>query len=272
MKLLKRLGWVVVVLIVALLVLGYFADDLAKKGIEAGGTKALGVATTVESCDVGFFSGTFSMQDLAVANPQGFGSEKFLELGEGSVEVSPLSLLSDKVELPSLTLSRIRLRLIQRAGSSNYGTILDHLKSFQGESDDEKGEGKRFVIEKLVVEDVVVTVVPVQELNLAKVEVPIERIEMHDVGSESDQGVLLSDLAGILVEAILKRASASGRLPNLVKGALDGQLGGLKGLADAGVKALDGLLGGGSLPGGLPKGVDDAKDAIKDRLKGLGIK
>lgn len=275
-KLLKLLLWLVVILIVALFAVGYFADDLAQKGIEAGGSEALGVDTTVDSCDIGFFRGTFEMADLAVANPEGFGEGRFLELGRGFVEVSATSLLSDKIELPALELSKIRLSLVQRGGTSNYGKILDHLKSFQGGGADEaetEGEGKRFVVKKLLIEDVLVTVVPVQELGLGKVDVPIDRIVLKDVGSESDEGVLLSELAGIVVESILKRASATGRLPNLVQGALAGKLGGLRGLQKAGVKALDDILGGGNkLPGGLPTGIDDAKDKLKKGLKGFGIK
>ena len=48
---------------------------------------SLGVETTVDACDVGFFSSTFQMNDLAIANPEGFGDQMFLELGKGFVEI-----------------------------------------------------------------------------------------------------------------------------------------------------------------------------------------
>jgi hypothetical protein len=113
-------------------------------------------------------------------------------------------------------------------------------------------------------------VVPVAELNLAEVKIPIDKIELEDIGTESDQGVLLADVAGIVVEAILKRASASGQLTGLIKGVLDGKLGELSGLADAGIKALGDLLGAKTGGGGNVNGLDDAKKAL-DALKGLGI-
>jgi hypothetical protein len=54
---------------------------------------------------------------------------------------------------------------------------------------------------------------------------------------------------------LLKRASASGQLPDLIKGGLEGQRGQLSGLADAGIKSLEGLTGGTSLPSGVSKGL-----------------
>ena len=53
-KPLKFVLWIVGLLVVAVIVAGLFADGLAKKGIEAGGTAALGVPVTVDSCAVGF--------------------------------------------------------------------------------------------------------------------------------------------------------------------------------------------------------------------------
>jgi hypothetical protein len=283
MKLIKLLIGLVVLLIVALVVVGFFADSIAKTAIEKGGSYALGVDTKVNKVDIGFLKGTFAMDGLSVANPEGLGAGNFMELGKGSVGVAASSLRSATVEVPALDLSAIRVNLVQGTKGSNYGKILDNLKRFQsddggagGSGGDAKGEGedgKRFIVKKLTMSDIVVSVVPVPELKLAAVQVPIDKIELTDIGSDSDTGVLLSELMGIVVESILKRATATGQLPGLIQGALSGQLGQLTGLADAGVEALGGLDG--ILPGGAKQGVDAAKEAlgegVKEGLKGLGI-
>ena len=264
MKLLKIMLWLVVLLVVGLVVVGFSVDGLAKSAIETAGTEALGTKTTVKSVDIGLFSGTVTLEQKEIANPDGHGGGNFFELGKGSVEVSAASLLSDKIEVPKLELSKIRVNLIQGLKGSNYGTILDNLKKFQGEPDAEKatGEGKRFIIKKLVIDDIELDVSPVKELGIKPVKLPIERIELDDVGSESDKGVLLSELAGIVIEAILKRASVSGGLPGAIRSGLNGQLPDLKGLADAGIKKLP-------VPEGVPTNLDDAKDKVKKGLKGL---
>lgn len=266
MKWIRRLFIVLVLLVILLGVGMFYADSLAKSGIEAGGTSALGVETTVEECDVGFFSGTFAMKDLNIANPEGYDDASFLTLGDASVEVSAASLMSDKIEVPELSFKTIRVNLVHGADGSNYGKIMDNLEKFQGQSDEDKGEGKRFVINRLLVEDVVVKVVPMKEL-FTEVSIPIDRIELKDVGSDSDKGVLLSDVAGILVEAILQKASLSSDMPAMVGGALKGQLGKLTGLSGAGVKMLDDL---GKQLGNVPGGVGDKIKDITKKIPGIG--
>ena len=100
-----------------------------------------------------------------------------------------------------------------------------------------------------------------------EVKIPIPLIELTDVGSDSDKGVLLADLAGILVESILTRASISSDMPAMVAGSLKGQLGKLSGLKDAGAQLLDGLGKqiGGVIPGGIDPGkvIGDPSKAIK---------
>ena len=265
MKWIRRLFFVLL-LFVALLAVGmFYADSLARAAIEAGGTDALGVETTVEECDVGFLSGRFVMKGLDIANPKGFDDRSFLTLGDASVEVSAWSLMSDKIEIPALTLKEIRVNLVHGVGGSNYGEIMKNLGKHQGD-DDDTGEGKRFVIRRLLVEDVVVKVVPLKEL-FTEVTIPIDRIELKDVGSDSDKGVLIADVAGIVVEAILTRASVSGALPAAVNGALKGHLGELSGLRDAGATMFDEL---GEQLGNIPGGVGNTIKDLTNRLSGIG--
>lgn len=280
MKLIKLLLTLVVLLVVALIVAGFFIDGIAKTAIETAGTQALGVETRLDKAHVGLLKTGFSLSGLEVDNPKDAGEGQFLKLGEGSIAVSARSLMEDVVTVPEFTLKNIDVNLIKTATGSNYETILDNLEKFQGssggtsapssggESASSEEGGKRFIINKLLIENVNVRVQPSKELNLAEVTVPIDRIELKDIGSESDQGVLLSDLAGIVIESILKKASVSGQLPNMIKGALDGKLGNLHGLKDAGAKALDDLMKGG-VPNNPGEAVDGLKKKLGDGLKGL---
>ena len=255
MKLLKILGALVVLLLIALLVAGLFIDGIAKSAIETAATEALGVRTTVGSCHVGLLRGTFKLEELRVANPEGFGSDPFLTLKEGGVAVSAGSLREEVVELPELTLDGTRLQIVQNAGGSNYGKILDNLERFQGPSTEpaSESEGKRFIIRTLRLTDVKVTVVPDAKLGLKALDLPIDRIELKDVGSDSNKGVLLSELTGIIVKAILERAVGTGQLPAMIQGALGGKLGELEQ----------------AIQGEVKKKLDDAAKDVTNRLKGL---
>lgn len=85
-KMLVRLVAAFVVLIVVVVVggiaaVGMAADSIARRGVEAGATYALGVDTKLAGANVGIMSGSFDMQGLRVANPQGFKSDTFMSLG-----------------------------------------------------------------------------------------------------------------------------------------------------------------------------------------------
>ena len=76
MKILKLLGALVVLLIIALVVVGLYIDDIAKTAIEVGATEALGVSTTVGSCHIGLLRGTFKLEDLRAGGPQPYDAVK----------------------------------------------------------------------------------------------------------------------------------------------------------------------------------------------------
>ena len=246
MKRIKKIVAAVVVIIVVLIVAVFFwIDRLAKAGVEGGATYALGVDTQLDSMDVGVFSGSVAMADLNVANPTGFESPHFLQLGEGRVGVSLGTLMEDKVVLSELTLSGLNLNLVHHKGKANYKVILDNLKKFEsGEKKEEAAEeegGKRFVVQKVVVRDVRVEVelLPIGG-DLTRVPIIIDAIELEDVGSDSDKGILLAELTNIILKAILTTVARQGGdlLPGDIAGELTAGLDQLKGLGDVSVQVV----------------------------------
>jgi hypothetical protein len=195
--------------------------------------------------DVGVFSGRVAMADLNVSNPPGYKSPHFLEMGEGRVGVSLGTLMEDKVVLPELTLSGIRLNLEHLKGKANYKVIIDNLKRFEsGEkpadaAEEEKG-GKQFVIEKVTINDVRVEVelLPIGG-DLTRVPVIIPRIELENVGSGGD-GIKLAELTSVILKAILTTVvqQAGDRLPGDIAGELTAGLGQLKSLGDVSVQVV----------------------------------
>ncbi|MHC4947921.1 MAG: hypothetical protein ACYTG1_06630 [Planctomycetota bacterium] len=279
MKFLLRLvGLLVVLVVIAAVAAMFLVDRLARGAVETGATYALGVPTKLGSADVKVLAGEFEMGALNVSNPDGFDSPHFLRLDNGGVAVSLGSLREDVVELPHLTLAGLDMHL-QRGGSgANYQVILGNLKRF--ESGDPAGDagdkdGKRFVIRKVEIRDVNVHVdlAPVGG-DLTKIDVPIEVIELTDVGSGTGGGVLLTELSGVLVKALLAAIvdKGGGLIPADVLGELTSGLGDLSSLSDMGIGMVSEL--GGSLDeiagqatdalGDVTGTVDDAKGKIDD--------
>lgn len=257
MKLLKVVGMIVVLLIL-LVVVGFIAlvgyiDSVAKAGVERGGSYALGVDTTLDSISVGVFSGEVSMSGLEVGSPEGFSAPHFVKLGEGDVAVTLSSLREELVEVPRLRLSAIDLQLEQKDGRENYEVILDNVKKVTGGSEGEPAPappedegGKKFVVRDLLLEDITVHMSLLGDLvgDLARTEVNIEKIQLKDVGRTGEgvggTGVTMSELSGIIVQAILEGLLDAGvDLP----GGLAASLGSsLEGLGDLGITVTGGAV------------------------------
>ena len=221
----------------------YFAGSIAKTAIERGGTYALGVPTTLESADLGLFSGRFGLHQLDVANPKGFSAPSFLRLSDARFEVELASLSSDLVEAPLLTLDGLEVTLVKRDGQTNYARILERLEELQAEDDaggsGGQGEGgeeqapsegstKKFVIREVAITNVVahIDMVP-QGGKLTQFTVNIPEIRLENVGQDGES---LSQIVGELTQVLLAAIAQSGGgiLPDEIIGDLQQGLGSLK--------------------------------------------
>ena len=211
MKWIVRIALLAVVLgVIGVLALFFFVNPLLKQGVEQGGTYAMGVDTRLENIDLGLFSGQLDLSGLQVANPEGFRAAHFFELGSVEVAVTLPSLLADTVQVPLIELKKIELHLEEENGKKNYAVILDNLKKLSSsepepgsQPEEEKKEekpGKGFVIKTLTISDV--TVHADWAGQTLRVNVP--EIPLSDIGSESEGGVVLAELSGIIIEAILR--------------------------------------------------------------------
>jgi hypothetical protein len=280
MKVVLKLVLVVVVLLVAVVIaVALYLDAIAKGAIEKGATYALGVRTTLDEADVGVISGEFSMRGLNVANPEGFQSDHFLQLGEGYVDVSMGSLRQDTVQLPLLTLTTVSMTLEKKGGESNYKVILDNLKRFESGEPQEPGDGpkepgKQFVIQEVVISDINVEVDLFGvggELNRARV--PIDEIRLTNVGTD---GADTSEVTNVIIKAIMAAVMANAAdLPAELVNDLGGNLEGLASLADMGIQeSFDFGSQMGDVAGKAAKEVEgvtkDLGEGVDEAVKGIG--
>lgn len=304
MKKIKRLILAVVVLGVVGMASGVmYIDRIARLGVEAGATYALGVKTTLGGMDVGILTGSVALSKLHIANPQGFDTPHFMDLSHGSMAVSLGTLTSDTVTLPELKLGGLDLNLERKGTASNYKVILDELKKFESKGEGAasgkattaepgpSGGGKKFVVKQVVIDGVKVQVnlLPVGG-NLSRVPIVVPRIELNDVGTGPGGGVEMGKLVGIVLRAVLDSVvrSGGGLIPDDMAGELRagldalGNLGGVSAkvigdvttVVDGQVKKLgelsaDSLKKLGSGAGDLGEGVKDAGKKITDGLGGL---
>lgn len=272
---------VVVVLLVALPL--FYVDSLAKDALEEGGTESFGTRTTLGSVQLGLLSGQVGLGDLRVRNPEGFEARYFFEIGDGRFAVGLLDFLEEQVEVPSLVLEDVEISLERSARDSNYAQILRNMQS--GPPPDPDDPAKRFVIRDLRIRNVRADLRLDGPAGVGKtLEVLIPEIQLRNVGSESEGGVIVSQLWGTVLRAVMAAVvrgggNAAGFLTRDLAGSL-GRLGsvpiellgdvtrtGVGGVAEGAGAVAEGVLdGAGRAAGGLIDAGEGAGGAVKEGL------
>lgn len=205
-----------VILAVLALVGILWIDHLAKAGIELAGTRALGVATTLDRLKLGLFSGNSTLGGLQLGNPPGYRSEYFLRLDDGALDLSLRNLLNETVEIDRLTLSGIHVNLVREKPGLNCRTIIDHIRKLQAGDEAKADSGKKFVIHEVVLKDIRVNIdlLPIGG-KLTQLDVPIPELILKNVGSEDARGENLTLITATVVRALLEAVivKAEGMLP-----------------------------------------------------------
>lgn len=240
----RKIGGAVAVLLVALLAGVLAVDAVARSALESALSRTFGTESTVESLDVGILAGRVTLEDVRIANPEGFGDSRFLSLRAGRLGAGLASLLRDTVEVRELTLEGVELDLEQRASGSNFGRILasvDEAREERGERD-----GTAYRIDELVIRDVTARLrLSAGPAGESEATVRVPEIRLEGVGSGSGGAVDLAELADLVLRAVLGGvARQSGGLP----GSLRELLGGRSGTLPGGIELrLPGTEGGASL-------------------------
>jgi len=271
MKLLLK---IVAVLVVLLLIVAvgavFYIDVIAKNVIERSGTSTLGVNTTLDNADIGLRAARFEMSGLSVANPEGFTSDHFMTLGNGDVNVSARTLMEDTVKLPTLNLTTLDVNLERKGGKANYDVIMDNLED-EEEKPEKQKEGKRFIIQKINVSDIKVHVdmMPVGG-ELTKLDLKIDEVILENIGSDTESGVVLSQVWDVLLKAVFMAIveKGAGIIPDDVLGGLEDGLKQLSGLGEMGVEFGVGAVE--QLGEGLGEGVQGVGEGVQDMAEGAG--
>jgi hypothetical protein len=288
---LKAIITLFVIIVIALGVGVYYIDSIAKKAIEYGGTEALGVTTSLDSIDIALMDGRTSMQNLSIANPQGFDAEQLMQLGKGTLAVNLKSLAQDTIVIPEISFSDLTLNIEQKDRTSNVKKLMDSMAARtpadtagkQAPQDGGSGKaGKQFIIERVVLSNIRVNA-KISAMNnvLTDTSVTIPSIQLKGIGKSSD-GLPMEAIIKELVNAILNASiNNSGALSSSLSGLLEGKAINIDNLKQnlseqaqqkAGAeinKAKQKLLQDKNLPEGSDELLNQKTDEAVNKLKGM---
>ncbi len=266
---------IVLALLVVVVVVGgvLLIDSIARAGISAAGTYALGARTSVREASIGIVSGKTVIRGLEVDNPKGYAQDvKFVSLGEIAVDAGFANLTGEKIVIDRVALSDLVVDIEKGAdGTLNVNAVVDSIKKVTGAgkpadqpadkpTDAPKGESKEAIIKELRLEKVTVNLRNLVGGKDGVVEVKLPDIVLRDLSSKGGIDVLASEVSGVVIASVMQAVVAAN-----IEGLGADVLGGLQGAVDGLGEAI-----GGPLKDAVGKGIEGAAAALQDVGKGLG--
>ena len=112
------------VVVIVVIVVGFFLGDVVKAGMETIGPKVTQTTLTVGSVHVGILTGSGGVKDLVLGNPDGYKSPSAISVGKAAVSVAPFSVLSDRMERRAVSRKSTSGLCLREYGSSTPMTCL----------------------------------------------------------------------------------------------------------------------------------------------------
>ncbi|HTX23002.1 MAG TPA: AsmA family protein [Candidatus Aquilonibacter sp.] len=227
----KKILWggivgLVVLIVIAVVVVALFLDSIVKTGVEAVGPKITGVSVKLDAVHISLLTGSASVKDLVIGNPEGYKTPNAISVGTANIGVDPLSIFSDKIVLPSVKVVAPEITFEGGLGGNNLGKILDNVEtvSQNGGPTTTNTAANTKPAKKYEVDDLLITGAKVHisltGLGGKEMTLPLPDIELKNLGKGSD-GLTATDLTRAVLSAITSATVkvVAGTATNVGKGA-----------------------------------------------------
>ena len=250
-KLFKFLLWTFVAILALVLVIVLTIPLWLGSTVASVATKVApeftGTPFVLEGASINPYTGKYSITKLNLGNPEGYPVPTAFSVSNVLVDVEMSSLFTDTIHIREITIRDPYVSYVSKDGTNNFEWIAAHVSEKMGpkeeeEKEEEKGPGKKVVIDKLTISGTYVKMKILPEM-------PIPTITLKDIGKEKN-GATLEEVGKMLVDAIMKATSSIGE----------------------GLTSALGVLGDGasSLVGGATNVLGGASEALGGATKALG--
>lgn len=162
--LVRVVGVIVLLIIVALLVVFFSLDSIVKAGVDRVGPMITKVDVTLGSAQISPFGGSARLTKLFVGNPQGYKSHSAMEVGDIKVGAQMGSLMSQTIVINEVNIKDADITLEGGLQDNNLTKIMNNVDGSSAEAGNQpkpKGEppqagasksSKKFIVKDFVME------------------------------------------------------------------------------------------------------------------------
>lgn len=196
MKLVKALGWLILVIIIFVGVSVYFTasnlNSLVKQAIEQVGSETLKTEVRVSEVDIQLTEAKARLSGLTIQNPPGFKQANVFELGDIQLDLNLEAILEKRIDLTEISIKGMKVVAEQQGTTTNIQTLMNNLPaSGKADQQTEKESGQSG---SSPIDDILIKVSRFQFVNnnvtlvtekWGEQSVKVPAIEMKNLGGEN---------------------------------------------------------------------------------------
>jgi uncharacterized protein involved in outer membrane biogenesis len=233
MKWIKRIILAGLLLIVAVVVIAYFAlNSILCSVIQKEATASLGVQTTLGSAHLSILGGKVDLEDLKVSSPPKFTAPDMFALGGVSVSVKYGQLTGSPIHIQQIVIDHPVLVVEQANVELNLQALMQ--QSSQAAAPASGGapsQPMKLVIDDLELNDAQVTFMPGIPGLTDSIQVPVQSLSLKDIGNGdgNQTGAQVSQVVLQASTALAGKAVADSKMSPPVKAVLAQELAAVSG-------------------------------------------
>lgn len=215
MKILKIFLGLIIVLLLVVGAAGYFfaknINSIVVQAVEKFGSEVTQTQVGLGKADISLDlkQGRGELQNLTVANPEGFSDANLLTLGQVVLAIEPQSVLGDVIVVDEVTISGVNI-LAEHKGvkDTNLQALLDNIQSqasaqsSEPAAAEEAGEEVLLAVKKVVFSD---NSLSLNSEKLGSYDLEIPSFTVSDLGS-ADNGLTPTELATAALKPLMAKA------------------------------------------------------------------
>jgi uncharacterized protein involved in outer membrane biogenesis len=183
-------------------------DIILKKQIENYGERILGTEVDIDSIDLSLFSSKLTIKSLTVRNPKKYKRTNAIQIDEIVVDLRPLSLLGEVVEIQTLKVSGPIVTVEASMAGNNFNDMRKSFFKKESPADTSnlhalpKNSGKFVTIDTLIIDEAKIYVTAgFSKHNDQPASIIIPTITMENLGTENNHITFKQLLNKIIIEA-----------------------------------------------------------------------
>ena len=206
-------GVAVVAVIALVVILTLSLDSLVKKGVETVGPQITKTEMKLDKASISVLSGSGALHGFLIGNPEGYKTPSAIKVGEASLGVQPMSVLSDKIHITHVRVVGPEITFEGALGSkNNLNKIMENVEAATGggaaPSDKpgsqpaDSGASKKLQVDEFVISGAKVNVT-LTALGGRTLTLSIPDIRFTNLGS-GPEGITAGELTKIVLKGINK--------------------------------------------------------------------